>query len=178
MQDLSLLSSSIVYENPWLRVREDRFVRPGGAEGLYGVVEKDDFAVIAAVADGRVQLVEQFRYPVQGRYWELPQGVAKSANGDLLETARIELREETGFVAEDIVDAGPLFLAYGMTTQAYRVFVATGLTQVGTALEAEEEGLISRSFSIAEVERMIIAGEIRDSVTVAAFGLLRLKGLI
>ncbi|BCL76852.1 hypothetical protein JHS3_25880 [Jeongeupia sp. HS-3] len=98
--ELTPLSSDIVYENPWLRVREDRFIRPGGAEGLYGVVEKDDFAVIAAVANGQVQLVEQFRYPVQGRYWELPQGVAKAANGDLLETAKIELREEAGFVAE------------------------------------------------------------------------------
>ncbi|BCL76853.1 hypothetical protein JHS3_25890 [Jeongeupia sp. HS-3] len=58
------------------------------------------------------------------------------------------------------------------------MFLATGLTHVGNALEAEEEGLISRSFRVAEVERMIIDGEIRDSVTVAAFGLLRLKGLI
>jgi len=58
-----------------MRVREDAIRRRDGSSGIYGVVEKPDFVVIVPVDDdGRLHLVEQFRYPVKGRYWELPQG--------------------------------------------------------------------------------------------------------
>ena len=58
-----------------MRVREDMIRRRDGSTGIYGVVEKPDFVVIVPVEDdGRVHLVEQYRYPVKGRYWEFPQG--------------------------------------------------------------------------------------------------------
>ena len=77
-----------------------------------------------------------------------------------------------------MLHAGHLFLAYGFCTQGYDIFLATDLTQGPTQLEPEEEGLICQPFAIAEVERMILDGEIRDATTVAAFGLLRMKGLL
>ena len=42
---------------------------------MYGIVEKPDFAVIAAIENGKVYLVEQLRYPVGSRFWELPPGI-------------------------------------------------------------------------------------------------------
>ena len=55
-----------------MRVREDTIRRRDGSTGIYGVVAKPDFVVIVPVEDdGRVHLVEQYRYPVKGRYWEL-----------------------------------------------------------------------------------------------------------
>ncbi|ONH29133.1 hypothetical protein BL253_17095 [Pseudofrankia asymbiotica] len=54
----------MVYENPWMRVREDAIVRTGGVEGIYGVVEKPDFALVIPMDAGGVWLVEQHRYPV------------------------------------------------------------------------------------------------------------------
>ena len=91
-------STRLVYENRWMRVREDTIRRPDGSSGIYGVVEKPDFVVIVPVDDdGRLHLVEQYRYPVKGRYWELPQGSWEQAPGaEPLEMARAELREETG----------------------------------------------------------------------------------
>ncbi len=77
-----------------------------------------------------------------------------------------------------MVDAGELFLAYGFSNQRYHVFLATGLTQGETSREVEEQDMISQAFPLAEVERMIREGEIRDATTVAALGLLRLKDLI
>ena len=73
--NIETTSTRLVYENRWMRVREDTIRRRDGSIGIYGVVEKPDFVVIVPVEDdGRVHLVEQYRYPVKGRYWELPQG--------------------------------------------------------------------------------------------------------
>jgi 8-oxo-dGDP phosphatase len=58
-------SSRVVYENRWMRVREDGIARADGSEAAYGVGEKPDFALIVPLdADERLRLVEQFRYPV------------------------------------------------------------------------------------------------------------------
>lgn len=73
--DIERICSRVVYENRWMRVREDAVRRRDGSDGIYGVVEKPDFVVIVPMEeDGRLHLVQQFRYPVGGRYWEFPQG--------------------------------------------------------------------------------------------------------
>jgi ADP-ribose pyrophosphatase len=171
-------SSAVVYRNKWMTVREDRIVRADGSPGIYGVVEKSDFVVVAAVAEGQVWLVEQFRYPVGARYWELPQGSWEGREIESLELARAELREETGVVASSMLCAGRLFEAYGYATQTGYVYLATGLVQGECEREAEEAGMVARSFPIAEVEGMIAEGVIVDAMTVATFGLLRIKKLI
>jgi 8-oxo-dGTP pyrophosphatase MutT (NUDIX family) len=64
----------IVYRNPWMVVSEDEVRRADGSPGIYGVVEKPDFAVILPRTPNGFWLVEQFRYPVGRRAWEFPQG--------------------------------------------------------------------------------------------------------
>jgi ADP-ribose pyrophosphatase len=176
--EISTASSSIVYRNRWMTVREDRIIRADGSPGIYGVVEKSDFVVVAAVEEGRVHMVEQYRYPVGGRYWELPQGAHEGRATDPVELARAELREETGIVASSMVLVGSLFEAYGYATQIGHVFLATGLSRGECERDAEESDMVARSFAIAEVEGMIARGAIPDVMTVAAFGLLRIKRLL
>jgi ADP-ribose pyrophosphatase len=170
--------SSVVYKNRWMTVREDDIVRADGARGIYGVVEKPDFAVVAAIEDGSVYLVEQHRYPVGARYWELPQGAKEGGGVAPLDVARAELKEETGLAARTMSLVGSFFQAYGYSTQRCYVFLASDLSQGERELEPEELGMISKSFPVAEVGRMIVEGVIADAATIAAFGLLRLKGLI
>ena len=176
--EIRRMDGAVVYRNRWMAVREDKILRPDGSTGIYGVVEKADFVVVAAVEDGRIHLVEQYRYPVGARYWELPQGSWEGREIDPLELARAELREETGLVASSLVDAGRLFEAYGYATQAGHVFLATGLAAGPPDREPEEAGMVSRGFPLGEFEGMIADGVIVDAMTVAAFGLLRLKKLI
>jgi ADP-ribose pyrophosphatase len=171
-------ASAVVYKNRWMTVREDAILRADGSPGVYGVVEKSDYAVIAAVESGRIHLVEQYRYPVGARFWELPQGAWEGSDIGPLELAAAELREETGLCAGSMLHAGRLFQAYGYATQAFDVFLATKLVQGSPERESEEAGMIARSFGIPEFEAMIAEGVIRDAATVAAFGLLRLKKLI
>jgi len=176
--EIETVGSTVIYRNRWMTLREDAIVRADGSRGLYSVVEKSDFAVIAAIADGEIHLVEQYRYPVRGRYWELPQGSWEDQNVDPLDLARAELREETGLTAGSMQHVGRLYLGYGYSTQAYDVFLASDLSAGETQLDAEEIGLISRAFRLSDVEAMILDGTIRDATTVAVFGLLRLKGLL
>jgi ADP-ribose pyrophosphatase len=178
MKEIHRVKSEAVYRNRWMTVREDEIVRADGSAGLYGVIEKTDFAVIAAVSDKGVYLVEQYRYPVEQRFWELPQGSWEETTIDAVDLARAELREETGLVAGNIQHAGHLFLAYGFCTQGYDVFLATNLTQHDPQREPEEQGLVARLFSLMEVDRMIADGTIKDATTIAAFSLLRVKGLL
>ena len=177
--DITTTGSRIVYENRWMRVREDAIRLRDGSPGIYGVVEKADFVVVAAREEGRLHLVEQYRYPVHARYWELPQGSRETAPGtDPVELARAELREETGLEAAEMTCAGHLFLAYGYSAQGYHVFLATGLRPGRRALDHEEQDLVTRAFALAEVEAMLRDGTIKDATTVAALGLLRLKGML
>ena len=176
--EIARTSSEVVYQNRWMRVREDRILRADGSPGIYGVVEKPDFAVIAAVEDGCVHLVEQYRYPVGARLWELPQGSWEQSGTDPLVLAAAALREETGLTARAMTHVGRLLLACGYSSQGYDIFFATDLEQRGTRLDPEEQGLVSRAFPLAEFERMIGRGVIQDATTVAAFGLLRLRGLL
>lgn len=177
--DIVPTSSRVVYGNRWMRVREDAIRRRDGSAGIYGVVEKDDFVVVVPVHDdGSITLVQQYRYPVGGRFWEFCQGMWGPPGTDPALAAAHELAEETGLVAESLTEAGHLFCAYGTMRQGFRVFLATGLTSGAARPEQEEQDLISRRVPRADVERMLREGEIQDAVTLAAWGLLALKGLV
>jgi ADP-ribose pyrophosphatase len=177
--DIRATSTRIVYENRWMRVREDAIVRQDGSPGIYGVVEKADFAIVAPIENGTIHLVEQYRYPVQGRYWELPQGSWEDAPGtDPVELARAELREETGLIAETMLHVGHLFGCYGHSNQGFHIYLAQGLREGEARREHTEQDMVSRAFPVDEVLAMISSGAIKDAATVATLGLLRLKGLL
>lgn len=178
--EIATLSSRLVYENRWMRVREDEILRQDGSRGIYGVVEKTDFVAIVAVEDnGDLHLVEQYRYPVGGRFWELPQGSWESRpDVEPATVARGELREEAGVEAGEMIEAGYLYECYGYSNQGCHIFLARQLTAAPRQLDHEEQGLVTRRFSPAEVSAMIESGAIRDATTVAAIGLLMLKGLL
>jgi ADP-ribose pyrophosphatase len=85
---------------------------------------------------------------------------------------------ETGLAAARMTYAGCVFEAYGYSNRGYHIFLAGGLRRGPRDSEREEQDLVTQVFPISEVERMIRSGEIKDSTTIAALGLLRLKGLV
>ncbi|HEY4459233.1 MAG TPA: NUDIX hydrolase [Pseudonocardiaceae bacterium] len=162
-----------VYTNSWMRVREDSIVRPDGSTGIYGVIDKPDYALVIALDGDQLHLVEQFRYPLGLRRWEFPQGTAPDrADVDPLELARRELREETGLRAASMTRIGQLDVAPGMSSQRGQVFLATGLTEGTPERELEEQDMRSAWFSRSKVESMMRNGEITDAQTIAAYALL------
>lgn len=174
MTTIRQLARRTVHENGWMKVHEDRIRFPDGKEGLYGFVDKPDFALIVPVhADGGFQMVRQYRYPVGARLWEFPQGSWEGrADADPAALARGELEEETGLRAEKLDRLGFLYPANGTANQGCHMFRATGLSSGARQLDPEEQDLETARFSRAEVDAMIASGEIRDAATVAALYLL------
>ncbi|NHD18755.1 MULTISPECIES: NUDIX hydrolase [unclassified Actinopolyspora] len=177
-------SSRQVYANPWMTVREDEVRRADGSDGIYGVVDKPDYALIIPLerhpdgANGRREglwLVEQYRYPLGMRRWEFPQGTAPGlATAEPAGLAERELREETGLRAERMTELGTLDVAAGMSSQRGRAFLATELTRGAHERELEEQDMRAALFDRAEVEGMIAEGEVTDAQSIAAYTLLLL----
>jgi ADP-ribose pyrophosphatase len=175
---IKTISSREVYRNPWTSVREDVIERANGQRGIYGVVDKDPASIIIPLdvtADGEfVYLIQQFRYTVGGRHWELPQGGWETPEVVPEEMARGELKEETGLTAERMTLLSTLQIAYGVMNQKHHVFLAEGLTMGEPDPDAEESDLVVRRVSVGEFEEMIVDGTIVDNCSVAAWGLYRL----
>lgn len=169
------ISSREVYRNPWSRVREDIIERSNGQRGIYGVLDKDPAAIIIPLertAEGEfLTLVRQFRYTVQGTYFEFPQGGWEEAEVDKLEMARGELREETGLIAGRMTLLAPLWIAYGAMRQEHNVFLAEELTQGETDRDPEEHDMTIHRVRVEEFEQMLLDGRVMDNCTAAAWGL-------
>ncbi|HEY2859757.1 MAG TPA: NUDIX hydrolase [Terracidiphilus sp.] len=168
---IKTLNSREVYRNAWMRLREDEILRSNGKRGIYGVVEKDEAAIVIPIDGDRIWLVEQFRYTIQENALELPQGGWEMADVDPEELARGELREETGLKAANMTQLGSTWVAYGYTRQKQHVFLATGLTQAEKEPDEEEHDIVVRNMPVAEFEQMMLDGKVRDGCTLAAWGL-------
>ena len=176
MPGVEKLDSRQAYANEWMTVREDTVRRADGSTGVYAVVETADIAVVVPSDGDRLHLVEQYRHPVAGRRWELPSGSEDPGDVDPEAVAARELLEETGLVAGCLAPLGTLEITPSTMTQRCRVFLATDLTQGPPRRDPEEQDMRSAWFTRAEVERMIGDGTITDAKTIAAYGLLLVRG--
>jgi 8-oxo-dGTP pyrophosphatase MutT (NUDIX family) len=170
------LDSRLVYENPWIKVTEDRVLRPDGLPGIYGIVDiAPAVGVLALSASREVALVGQWRYTRKRFCWELPLGGSKSTDASLLQAAQRELREETGYVAEEWRQLGVLDSIVGVTTERATFFLARELRHVGSQQDPEEE-IVVRWVPFDEALEMVDRDEITEAVSVAA--LLRAERLL
>jgi len=162
------LSSTLVYENDWMQVREDDVVNPGGGNNLYGHVHFKNVAVaiLPLDEDGNTWLVGQSRYTLGEYSWELPMGGAPRSETPL-EAAKRELREETGLTASEWTEVLRLHTSNSITDEVGVVFLAKGLEQGETDFE-ETEDLAVRKVPVEEAIRMAMEGGITDAISVAA----------
>ena len=161
-------SSKIVYDNPWMTVREDEVTNPGGGQNRYGHVQFKNVAVAVLPLDddGCTRLVGQDRYTLDQYSWELPMGGAP-LDEDPLEAARRELKEETGLTASHWRELMRLHLSNSITDELGIVFVATGLIE-GESAPEETEDLDVRALPLSEAIDMATGGEITDAMSAAA----------
>ena len=161
-------SRETAYANPWIEVWHDEVVRPDGGAGIYGVVHfrSAAVAIVAVGDDGRLLLVGQHRYSLDEYSWEVPEG-GVPAGEDLLDGARRELREETGFEADGWRLACRLSISNSVTDERGAILVARGL-RPGYASPDATEDLALRWATLDEVLDEIDRGAIHDLLTIAA----------
>jgi 8-oxo-dGTP pyrophosphatase MutT (NUDIX family) len=162
------IDSKTVFENPWMEVRVDRVVNPGGGENDYGYVHfrTRAVAIVALDEQGHTWLVGQQRYTLGEYSWELPMGGAP-LDENPLEAAKRELAEETGLTAKLWSEVMILHPSNSITDEVGIVYIATGLTQGETSFE-ETEDLSIRKLPFDEALAMVYLGEITDAISVAA----------
>ena len=110
-------------------------------------------AVILAIVEGDVLLVQQHRAPLDAPCLELPAGlVGDEEAGEAAEAAAIrELEEETGYRAEQMVDLGRFHASPGMSSEGFTLLRAEGLTRVGEGGGVEGEDIEVYRVPLAEV---------------------------
>lgn len=165
-----------VYDNPWIRVTEFDVINPSGGKGIYGKVHFKGWAigVLPLDEEWNTWLVGQYRFPLNQYSWEIPEG-GGALDVPPLHSAQRELLEETGLVAEHWVKIMEMHLSNSVTDEHALIYLARGLRQE-TACPEETEQLQVRKLPFEEAFRMVEAGIITDSVSVAA--ILKVKLLI
>lgn len=162
------LSSTQVYENNWIRLREDKVIRPDGNQGIYGVVHFRNVAVgvLALEEDDSIYLVGQYRYTLNRYSWEIPEGGCPETQ-DPLSAAQRELEEETGLRARVWKQLGEAHLSNSVTDEIAFWFLAKGLMEGKRQPEGTEKLEVRRvPFSVAL--EMALAGEITDALSMMA----------
>ena len=160
------LESRVAYENHWLRLREDRVIRPDGEPGIYGVVDIKSIATGAVPIDseGYTYLVGQYRYALDAYSWEIPEG-GGALDVPPRESAARELLEETGIAAQRWDFLGRVHTSNCVTNEVGYLYVAQELT-LGTASPDGDEQLQVRRVPFTEAVAMALDGRITDSMSV------------
>ncbi len=133
-------SSRVVYQNQWIRVREDQVTRPDGGDGIYGVIEiRPSIGVIAINERDEIVLVGQWRYPHNHYSWEIPRGGSHAGETDMLTAAQRELAEEAGLLAQNWERLGVVDCCNGVVNDLQTLYLATGLIATERSPDPEEE---------------------------------------
>ncbi len=114
-------------------------------------------AVIVAIDDGHILLVEQFRVPIGRNCLELPAGlVGDETEGESVAVAAgRELEEETGYRADRIEDLGLFYSSPGMTSESFTLVRASGLTRVGDGGGDGDENITVHRVALAEIPAFV-----------------------
>ena len=166
-------SAREIYSNPWITLTEYDVLNPSGKPGIYGKVHFKNTAVgiIPIDAEGNTYLVGQYRYVLDTWSWEIPEGGAPLGT-DPLESARRELKEETGLTARRWTLLQRAHLSNSVSDEEAYIYVAEDLSPGVNALDDTEAGLVVKKLPIEEAIAMVLNGEITDSMSV--IGLLRI----
>jgi ADP-ribose pyrophosphatase len=161
------LQTTPVYDNPWIRVEEDRVLRPNGSAGIYGRVHFKNKAIgiIPLDEERNTWLVGQYRYTLNEYSWEIPMG-GGSIGEDILVSARRELEEETGLLALRWTRLLRIHTSNSVTDEEGFVFLAEDLT-AGQPHFDETEELQIRKLPFAEALEMAMRNEITDALSLA-----------
>ena len=162
--------SSVLARGRIVTVREDMVRLPDGEVVGRELVEHPGAVAVVALDElDRVLLIRQYRHPVAATLWEIPAGLRDVDGEALVETARRELAEETGYRAADWRVLADFLSSPGISTERLRVFLARDLTVVPAEereyVRQHEEAYLKVAWvPLDEVVRGILSGDLHNGV--------------
>lgn len=171
-----VLESKSVYENNWISVEHNSVLNAANNKGVYGVVHFKNIAVgvIPIDNEGNTWIVGQHRFPLNCYSWEIPEGGCP-INTSPLETAKRELKEETGIVAKEWSELLKIHTSNSVCNEVGYIYIAKCLTFEESQPE-EDEQLEIKKIPFEKLFQMAMNGEITDSLSLA--GIFKLKHLL
>jgi len=170
----TIISEKNIYDNAWISVTEFDVINPNGGKGIYGKVHFKNLAIGIVALDENLNtyLVGQYRFPLNAYSWEIPEGGGE-LNVAPIESAKRELLEETGLIANDWKEILTMHLSNSVSDELAIIFLARNLEQRSPIPEETEE-LIIKKLPFEEAYQMVKQGLITDSMSVASIQKVKL----
>lgn len=168
------LKSERMYEGAILNLRRDTVTAPKG-QALREVIEHNGaVAIVPLTKDNKVVMVKQFRYPIGKTVLEIPAGKMEEGETDTLETAKRELREETGYSARNFRYLGRISPSVAYTEEVIHLYAATGLTKGETDFD-EDEAIDILEYAFETIYSLAARGKLIDAKTIAAIFMAKMQ---
>lgn len=161
-------ASENIFDGRILNVKRDTVRLPNGDLSTREIIRHVGAVCVIPVTENQEAIVErQYRYPYDAVITEIPAGKLDSKQEDRLSAAKRELREETGFSADEWIDLGGFYPAAAYSDEYITMYLARGLHQGKQELDADEF-LDVKKVPLSELIDAVMAGEIPDAKTQTA----------
>lgn len=166
VKEPQVLGSQIVYEGKVFGIRRDEVIEPTGVRTTREMITHPGSVVVLPVLpDGRVLLIQQYRYAARQFLWELVAG--RMDGGETPEEgAARELKEETGYTAKKLKIFLEFFPTPGFLEEKMYLLLAEGLTS-GKAEPEDDEKIVARAYTHKQLDEMLRKKKLRDAKTIA-----------
>jgi len=156
-----------IYDNPWINVSEHHVINPNGKNGIYGKVsfKHKALGIIPLDFDQSTWLVGQYRYTLNEYSWEIPMGGGPLSD-NILESAKRELKEETGLEASRWTKLLRIHTSNSVTDEEGFIFLAEELSY-GEPQFDDTEKLEIRKIPFNQAYEMVVQNKITDSLSIA-----------
>lgn len=165
MSDLSwkLIGKEVVFSSTWFNVTKNAAILPRGItiDDYYVVDNKDAVMILPLDADNNIVIKSEFRLPVNQVLFELPAGAVENTDSDLLEAAKRELREETGFVSDNWIYLGESFDCPDRCTGRLNLFFAKDVERKETQHLDKTEEISWTTVPLNAAVKMCMEGRIK-----------------
>jgi ADP-ribose pyrophosphatase len=160
------LSEEMIYEGKIINLKKQKVTVKSGTS-YREIIEHNGGAVIIAItSDKKMVMIRQFRKPAEKVMFEVPAGKIDPGE-DPIVTAGRELKEETGYTAEEIRYLTRFYPSVGYSKEVLYLYLCTGLTSGETDFD-ENEAIDMELWDIEELHQMVMRGELDDAKTIIA----------
>ena len=161
-------SSELIFDGKVLHLYRDEINLPDGGKSFREYCKHNGaVCVVPLTREGEVICIRQYRYALDRVTLEIPAGKFDYIGEDHREAALRELREETGYTTETLVDIGPLATSPALLTEIIYCYLAEDMTP-GDCDPDPDEFLEMVKIPLCELVDMILSGEVQDAKTQAA----------